>query len=735
MWSHHGTPWRPSSAEDTRKDARLWQPAGDYDPFAALLPLGDALPVWFPDAFRGDAPDLPEGPEFQHAFAGLVALADWIGSNAGVFPLTDEGANRMMLARRRATSALAILGLSVEGGRAAVATAAAGFGDLFRDDDGSPLAPTPLQAAMADPDLGPLVVVEDATGAGKTEAALWRFATLFRAGLVDGLYLALPTRAAAVQLHQRVDRFARALFPEGDRPEVVLAVPGYLRAGATAGRLVDRFEVLWDDEPDDDRRLARWAAESPRQYLAAQIAVGTVDQILLSGLLVKHAPARASALLRHLLVVDEVHASNIYMHAILGAVLDHHLAAGGHALLMSATLGSDRRVAYLDAAAPRPDVSAAEAVSYPALHHRVDGRAVTIPLRRPTREKTVFMTLAQDAADPDAVAARAVDAARRGAKVLVVRNTVKLAVATTLALDQLTAGSADADLLFRVAGPEQAEARLTVHHSRFARGDRNLLDAAVEAEIGKRRPRGGRVVAGTQTLEQSLDIDADLLITDLCPMDVLLQRLGRLHRHGRDDRPVTRAECIVLLPPGTGPDGLIEPANRRFGLGSVYADCRILALTWQLLAAHPGLGLPAMQRMLVERATHPDGLEAFAAAAGGDWPGHSQKVAGIGYAEAGRAALAIARRDLPLCDEPNAVPKDENVRTRIGADDVWIEFPDPAPMGPFGRPVSRLPCPLAMLGETVGDLEVAPVLQGTDPLRFVLGRAGFVYDALGLRED
>ena len=123
--------------------------------------------------------------------------------------------------------------------------------------------------------------------------------------------------------------------------------------------------------------------------------------------------------------------------------------------------------------------------------------------------------------DLRSVAAQALEAARAGAKVLVVRNTVRYAITTQQELEEI-ASVAERALLFSY------EATLTLYHGRFAPADRRLLDHEVERRLGRDRPPGGMVVVGTQTLEQSLDIDADQLITDLCPVDVLLQRIGRL---------------------------------------------------------------------------------------------------------------------------------------------------------------------------------------------------------------
>jgi CRISPR-associated endonuclease/helicase Cas3 len=140
---------------------------------------------------------------------------------------------------------------------------------------------------------------------------------------------------------------------------------------------------------------------------------------------------------------------------------------------------------------------------------------------------------------PEKIAELALAAAAQGAKVLIVRNTVPAAIATLAALE---ARVPDPAWLFQVNGV------VTLHHSRFSRQDRPLLDAEIENAWARSGQAGALIVVGTQTLEQSLDIDADFLITDLCPMDVLLQRVGRLHRHA-NERP--EAYRIAQVGPDT----------------------------------------------------------------------------------------------------------------------------------------------------------------------------------------
>ena len=123
------------------------------------------------------------------------------------------------------------------------------------------------------------------------------FFNLYKNGLVDSLYFALPTRTAATQLYNRIIEFMRRGF--NNPPPITLAVPGYLKSDNIEGYLIDRFEVAWDDAQKEEITMRHWAAEEPRKYLAGSIVIGTIDQILLSALQVPYAPMRASALLRN----------------------------------------------------------------------------------------------------------------------------------------------------------------------------------------------------------------------------------------------------------------------------------------------------------------------------------------------------------------------------------------------------------------------------------------------------
>lgn len=743
--SHHG---RPVSSDSS---AAVWYPmhgpeGQTYDPADVIAQIGQAVQVQYGEAFALDAPPLPEGPAFTHLFAGLVQLSDWLGSDTreGFFPYSGPGEHRSEIAPGRARHALQAIGLDVGDEAFRQRVADADFARAF-----GVAKPRPMQAAMAADGLGPLVVLEAETGSGKTEAALWRFLHLWRAGLVDGLYFALPTRVAATQLYERVRTFVQRVWSDG-APIVVRALAGYTAADGHTYEPLPGFGVLWHDEPADAEAERRWAAESPKRYLAATIAVGTVDQALLGALQIKHAHLRQALLSRSLLVIDEVHASDAYMTRLSEHLLRAHVACGGHALLLSATLGAAARARYLGVGGRQrnamvPSLAQALDLPYPAIGCRGAAGPELRPVIGNPQLKTVHWEALDIIDEPDRVAQCAVEAAAQGARVLVVRNTVPAAVETLLAVEALNEVHG-LDCLFRVEGAS------TLHHSRFSRRDRPLLDAEVQTQIGKHRRRaGGRVVVGTQTLEQSLDIDADLLITDLCPMDVLLQRLGRLHRHARpsDDAPddrrpagFERARALVLVPSGHDLKPLLRRQRHGLGpirakgqaMGGVYVDLRVLEATRRLISARPTRDIPADNRALVEQATHPEALDAIASELGPEWVAFGQDYEGALAATKTVANLHALPFDKPFGDE--LFPENETgIGSRLGAADRLASFAEPFPFGPFGQCVDQLVLrhhlvPPGLAPEAVAEA-VAP-LPDEPGFTFRLGDACYRYSRLGV---
>ncbi len=727
-WSHHGRPVRYDPADRAGAPQRWWGRDGTRDPFAALRGLLHAAHRAYPGAFLPDTPPLPASTRLQHRFCGLVMLADWLGSHESFFPIRRPPS---FDARLAACQALQRIGMDVREQQAALRTAATSFFTRFG------FTPRPMQAAVAalpaEGEGARLLITEAETGSGKTEAALSRFFTLFAAGAVDGLYFALPTRVAARELYERVRSYIERVFPNpGHRPGVVLAVPGYVcYDGIPLERLLPPGEVREHDEEDLRRRERLWAAERPKRFLASAVAVGTVDQALLSAVQVPHAHLRSVCLDRSLLVVDEVHASDPYMRALLLGLLHHHVSVGGHALLLSATLGARARAELTGH--PLPSLEEACRAPYPALTDRSGvPKGLSATTGSPGSSKTVRVELVPALWNP-ALALQAVrQAVSAGGRVLVVQNTVARAVAFQRALE--AAGTLPATAWFRCCGV------ICPHHGRYAPPDREVLDQAASSRLGSGSSAGPAVVVGTQTLEQSLDLDADLLVSDLAPMDVLLQRIGRLHRHRRKRPPgLQGARCLLLVPPDRDLENLLdergEPSAlaRRAGIGSVYPDVRAMQRTRDLLAEWGTIEIPRDNRRLVEQATHP---QALAVLAGERWARHAQAVDGTGLAQRVQAHFALLP---PLYEQAfngfSFHEASEAMRTRLGLDTLRVPL-SRAVESPFGVPLPEMLIPAHLLGGAAR-ADVAEVLSASaQEIGLAYGGTVYRYSRFGLeRQD
>ena len=718
VFAHHGGAPRGGD----RPDPNLWKEQNGYSPLSALADTATMLRAMFLAAFDETATTpLPSAPRFMHAMVGLVTLADWLGSDRCVFayPCEDAptGKERIPWARKEAAALLRRRWL--DPGVARQAPVPAAFADLFPDF--SELRPA--QEALWEtplPSAGQIVALEAETGSGKTEAAMLHFFRLFRAGEVDGFYFALPTRAAAAQIHRRVTKTLRRWFG-GAAPPVGLAVPGYLRVDAEEGSsLPEQAGTLWPDETDTDRV---WAVERPKRYLSGAAMVGTVDQLLLGGLQVKHAHLRSGPMLRLLLVVDEVHASDAYMTEILRNVLDQHSAAGGHALLMSATLGALARLRFLAPgkrveAQEEPPLAEAVASPYPAIQRTGEAQR---PLSGDDREKRVSVRL-RDHGALDSVLAQIKRQAEDGGAVLFIRNTVRDAQDAFRRLEGFGAP------LLRCKGVA------TPHHGRYAPEDRRRLDEALERAFGK-ECRAGVVAVTTQTAEQSLDICADRLVTDIVPGDVLLQRIGRLHRHALARPAGFETPTVEVLVPTV--EELARHVREKgdvggqtpMGLGRIYRNMLGVLATQRWLAERDTLDVPGDNRALVEAATHDESLYALANELGPPWGAHLEMELGAALGE-GMTARSVL---LDWCESllVNRPLDDHRIKTRLGLDDRRVDLPEPC-VGPFGAQVRSFTLPGWMAGDLPPDTELTDLSASDDEIQFRLGAYRYRYDRLGL---
>jgi CRISPR-associated endonuclease/helicase Cas3 len=731
-WSHHGTPQKFDPADQTGRHYYLaktkwWQIEGARDPFLAVAELMTTAKDAFPSAFSIGGDPIQSWPRLQHRFAGLLMLADWIGSHRTFFPLDRTCEDALKDSAGRAEAALKKIGLNPLSWQDFLSSHIGSFDELFG------FSPRPLQSELQDAPVDAtnarLIIAEAETGSGKTEAALLWFLRLFSAHQVDALYFALPTRVAARELYSRIHRYIDRIFPATDiRPSVLLAVPGYARVDdILVDGMLPEDTTRWHD---DDRQIWQeraWAAENPKRFLAAPIAVGTIDQALLSALQVRHAHLRSVCLDRSLLVVDEVHASDPYMRRLLHDLLDHHLSMGGFALLLSATLGSRARAAFTG----RPEPSFLEACDtpYPALTDKSGIPRAPAAKASPWQQKDVIVQLLSCMEQPMQVLPEVSSAISCGARILIVLNIVDRAIA----LHRASESYPDIEsALLRCHGVRAP------HHGRFAAADREVLDRAVTESLGKDSREGSCLLIGTQTLEQSLDIDADLLITDLCPMDVLLQRIGRLHRHDRK-RPkgFEKPRCVVLCPRQESLDSWLTQQGdacgtaKKLGLGSVYPDMRVLQLTFQLLAEHSRLHLPRQNRLLVEGATH---AERLACLQGECWMKHGQRVEGTQVAQEVRAEYA-AISDLyeKSFGDFQFHEIGSEAKTRLGLNTLRVPL-DRTVRSPFGQSLTEVTIPGHMAPENPPESPARVLDTNLSGITIEYGNRHYFYSRHGLEK-
>jgi CRISPR-associated endonuclease/helicase Cas3 len=530
---------------------------------AAAMAFVDAMRAQFLDADLLAAIAAQEPVAFlRHSqalswwLAGLTVLADWLGSNTDWFAYCVERmplADYWRLARQQATRALDASGVIPP-----AAAPAMDFRSLFRGI----ATPSPLQewAAQVPLAAAPQIhLLEDVTGAGKTEAALMLTHRLMAGGQADGFFIALPSMATANAMYGRIAGAYARLF--ADPASLVLAHgQRALQSDFAATVLVEDFAArvlpAGTDEHDprqqDETASARctaWLADHNKRALLSPAGVGTIDQALLAVLHSKHQSLRLLGLMHKVLVVDEVHACDPYMEGVLAVLLEFHARAGGSALLLSATLPQRMKQALLAAFARGAQSSAPRAMAqaYPLASSwpAADGgglQAVPIATRADVQRR-VAVRCSSDLAEVETVVNTALAA---GQCVCWVRNTV-----------------ADALQAFeRFAALVPAD-RLMLFHARLALHDRLAMEQQVLVAFGKASTpaqRAGRLLIATQVVEQSLDVDFDLLVSDLAPIDRAMQRAGRLRRHRRtaDGTPQTEPSAAdergtpvlwVLTPP------------------------------------------------------------------------------------------------------------------------------------------------------------------------------------------
>ena len=494
---------------------------------------------------------------------GLLIMADWIASNTRYFPLIPvEEVGSDTLYPARVDRAWEALDLTSPWKVQSDVTEPGAFAERF----GFP--PNEVQWAMLEAvsqaqEPG-MFILEAQMGVGKTEAALGAAEILAKHGGEGGIFFGLPTQATANGIFGRLLAWAEKQ-PDGLEHSIKLAHgmaelnETYIRLQQDTVRVEEDLEADPDADPESRVMVHQWFRGN-KQGLLADFVIGTVDQLLMAALQQKHVMLRHLGLAGKVVVIDECHAYDAYMNCYLDRALTWLGRYKVPVILLSATLPAKRRVelvrAYLNGRTA-PDGPWQTCRGYPLLTW-TDGEKVeqtTIPLESEPRRVETFPLTEEQLTDTLR------SALREGGCTGVIVNTVKKAQAVAARLRA-----------------ELPELEVVVFHAQFLMPDRAAKEDALMKRIGKHstpEQRDKLIVVGTQVLEQSLDIDLDFLVTELCPMDLLLQRIGRLHRHENRTRPrpMAQARCAVL---DTGTEDFDEGSKAVYGEWLLWRTRKLL---------------------------------------------------------------------------------------------------------------------------------------------------------------
>lgn len=485
--------------------------------------------------------------------AGLVTVADWIGSGTVFQNLKSIELESVGKLAQEAIRKAGFIEPKIQKGLS--------FDEVF----GFPPRETQLSLITMVERPG-TYILEALMGEGKTEAALYAAYKMLERGTAQGIYFALPTKLTSEKMFERVQDFLKKILIEDIDKHL------YLLHGSS---------WLFETELGEDGAIGQSWFDNSKRKILAPFAVGTLDQALLSVLNVKHGFVRSFGLAGKVVILDEIHSYDAYTGTLVQYLVKELEQLGCTIILLSATLTAARKKELLDIGLG--DKSTCDA--YPQIIGKIGNELKTCA---PVGAKESICSVHCESST-ESVINRVRQAALTGAQVLWIENTVN-----------------EAQAIFKLCAAWGQEANVDVGllHSRFPIERRAELENHWVGLYGKHglgnRAEKGRILVGTQVLEQSLDIDADLLVTKIAPSDMLLQRMGRLWRHASNNslRPLNSTKEMIILVPEISS----EAFNPEFGFGpsgAVYAPY-VLWRTYQEWIQKEKISVPTDIRLILE---------------------------------------------------------------------------------------------------------------------------------------
>lgn len=498
-----------------------------------------------------ESDELPElSLPAQVIYSGILIMADWIASNSLYFPLVDLDEDTVEDSGDRYRRGISLWQMD----RTIQADYDLPLEKRFQHRFGFP--PRDFQKVVcqtvdqiAEPGI---LILEAPMGLGKTEAALAATEALLDKSGSGGMFFGLPTQATSNGMFGRVRQWLENLTEEDNARKSLRLCHGKAALNEEMNELrnaASTQDINLDDRKNGGVFVNEWFSGRKKTALDDYV-VGTVDGFLMVALKQKHLALRHLGFSKKVVIIDEVHAYDVYMQQYLEEAITWMGAYGAPVILVSATLPAEKRIklitVYLRGRGIKrremripPKMQSED--QYPLLSY-TDGTSIQV---QDDFAVLPDKTVAVHRLSEEHLMEKIEELLSGGGIIGIIVNTVRRAQSL----------GAECGRKF---GPDLVE----VLHSAFIATDRVNKENELVRMIGKQGQRPIRkIIIGTQVIEQSLDIDFDVLITDLCPMDLLLQRIGRLHRHETARPDMHQKPQVYVL--GTSPELEFETGSKK----------------------------------------------------------------------------------------------------------------------------------------------------------------------------
>nr|VDG62296.1 helicase [Streptococcus thermophilus] len=498
--------------------------------------------------------DNDRDPAAMQLLTGLVVIADWIASNPDAFPMVVSGSQN-----ERVRSGMQSTDLTRPWAGRVVED---DVDEHYRNSFNWPanFRARNVQAAMieaAKTVTGPaLIILEAETGVGKTEAALAAAHLIANTTEAQGIYVAAPTMATANGLLERTINWAKNATDSESVSSLYLA---HSKNQLSQPYQQLRFKGIGEDNSAGDNVTASSWMSGRRRGLLSNVVVGTVDQVLMMALRQRYSMLRHVALAGKIIIFDEVHAYDAYTSDYLETTLKWLAHYGATVIMMSATLPPDRRNALVKSFTGQEIGTPSNAYPLITVASQAGQKSIT-PEPNPTNLEATIEVIEDSLSN-----------LHQHVETLLIDGGVALIICNTIDRAQ------EAYRAFKLSHPDEVE----LHHAGFTAWERSRKEDRLRKELGAAAHRDSgrpyrKIVVATQVAEQSLDIDADVLVTDIAPMDLIVQRIGRLHRHNRPepDRPPHVREPKVFV---RGIESLSPHPTLNSGAEAIYGSKILLS--------------------------------------------------------------------------------------------------------------------------------------------------------------